>query len=122
MNKFLLVLVCFIILVMSNCTSSKKASEGDKPAPPPPLPTVTTSFGRDILPMMTASCAPCHFPGGSKKMLDTYAAVNANAGDVLSRVSLDPADVKFMPKGKKPAFTADQISKFKTWMAEGKPE
>ena len=86
--------------------------------------TPTLSFEQNILPIMTQSCTPCHFPEtGRKKVLDTYDAVKDNIVDIMARVQLPQDDPKFMPfKGKKPALTEAEINQFKEWVAQGMPK
>lgn len=99
--------------IFQYCSSSKKAAS-----------TATTSYGRDIMPMMQASCAPCHFPpDGRKEPLNTLESVKANIDHVIERVKLPKEDKKYMPfMSKKPALTADQIALLEKWKTEGMPE
>jgi hypothetical protein len=82
------------------------------------------SYERDILPIMQASCTPCHFPeSGQKKMLDTYEATKGNIAAILNRVQLPEDDIRFMPfKSKKTPLTEAEIKLFKEWAAQGMPE
>lgn len=96
------------------CGSSKKTT-GAAPA---------VSYSKDIMPMMQASCSPCHFPpDGHKEPLNTLEHVKANIDHVLERVKLPKEDKRFMPMmGKKPALTAEQITTLEKWKSDGMPE
>lgn len=95
------------------CSSSKKA-----------VVSPSLSYAKDVVPVMQASCSPCHFPPeGRKEPLNTLEAVKANIDHVLERVKLPKEDRRFMPMmSKKPALTAEQISLLEQWKAAGMPE
>jgi hypothetical protein len=103
------------MLLLQNCGSSKKAATAAK---------ATTSYAKDIVPMMKASCMPCHFPpDGRKEPLDSYDAVKKHIGEVIERVKLPQSDAKFMPyKLKKPALTEAEINMLVKWKEENMPE
>jgi len=102
------------IIVLQNCSSSKKA--GKTP--------VVVSYTKDVMPIMQASCSPCHFPpGGNKKPLNTYDAVKANFGDIMLRVKLPQSDNRFMPwKNKKPALSDSLINVLAEWQKQNMPQ
>jgi hypothetical protein len=95
------------------CNSSKKTVAAAVP-----------TFSKDVMPIMQASCTPCHFPpDGHKEPLNTLAAVKENIDHVLERVKLPKDDRRFMPMmGKKPALTPEQIILLEQWKAAGMPE
>lgn len=97
------------------CSSSKNAAA---------TPSATTSFSKDVMPMMQASCSPCHFPpDGRKEPLNTLESVKANIDHVIERVKLPKDDRRFMPMmNKKPALTTEQIALLEKWKSEGMPE
>ncbi len=100
-------------LVFQFCGSSKKATGA-----------ATTSFNRDVMPMMQASCTPCHFPpDGHKEPLNTLEAVKANIDHVIERVKLPKEDRRFMPMmSKKTPLTPEQIALLEKWKEEGMPD
>ena len=115
MKKTVLIMLGICALaVLQNCNSSKKATK--KPIP--------VSFQKDVLPIMQASCTPCHFPPeGRKKPLNTYDAVKANIDDIIARVKLPQSDNKFMPwKNKKPALTDSMINVLVEWQKQSMPQ
>jgi len=115
MKKMLIVALCFCgLVILENCGSSKKATA--KPA--------VVSFAKDVMPIMQASCTPCHFPpGGNKKPLNTYDAVKANIADVIARVKLPQGDNRFMPwKNKKPALSDSLINVLAEWQKQNMPQ
>jgi hypothetical protein len=103
----------FSLAVLQNCSSSKKLK-----APP------VVSFSKDVMPILQASCTPCHFPPeGRKEALNTYDAVKKNFADILTRVKLAPTDGKFMPwKSKKPALTDSMINVLAQWEKQSMPQ
>jgi hypothetical protein len=117
--KLSMFLMC--AMLMQFCSSSKKMATSDKAPSAPQKATATVFYQRDIMPIMQASCAPCHFPEKGKKLpLDTYAAVKQNIDAILYRVQLSPSESKFMPlDSKKPPFTPEQIQLLKQWKKEG---
>jgi hypothetical protein len=96
------------------CSSSKKAA----------APVATTSYSKDVVPMMQASCSPCHFPpDGRKEPLNTLASVTTHIAQLIERVKLPPGEKGYMPfMNKKPALTTEQIALLEKWKAEGMPE
>ncbi len=117
MKKFIFLIVCAsCLIVLQNCSPTKKAS-ASKPA-------AVVSYEKDIMPMLKASCTPCHFPpDGTKQALNTYADVKANFEEVLSRVKLPKDDPKFMPfKNKKPALSDSSIIVLVEWQKQNMPQ
>jgi hypothetical protein len=114
MKKTLTVLLCVCSLaLLQNCGSSKKATSKK----------MAVSFEKDVMPIMQASCTPCHFPpDGRKKPLNNYDAVKANIVDVIARVKL-PHDAKgFMPwQSKKPPLTDSAINVLVEWQKQNMP-
>jgi hypothetical protein len=116
MKKTLIVMAGMVSLVaFQNCSSSKKASKAK---------VATVSFEKEVLPIMQASCTPCHFPpDGKKAPLNTYDAVTMHIDDVIARVKVPATDPKFMPfKSKKPALTTDQIALLEEWKKQNMPK
>lgn len=112
-----------VVLVLSiflyTCGASKQAKDDNYA-----VIDNSISYTKDISPMITRSCTPCHFPDeGKKKFLDTYDAVKDNIEDILVRVQ-KPVDAKgYMPfKSKKPALTDEEINKVKLWAGQGFPK
>jgi len=117
MKKTVLVMLSICALtVLQNCGSSKKATAAKKP--------MVVSYEKDVLPIMQASCTPCHFPpDGRKKPLNTFDAVKANISDIIARVKLPQSDNGFMPwKGKKPALSDSMISVLVEWQKQNTPQ
>lgn len=113
MKQLLIVILCIgSVVLMQNCSSTKKAA-----AP-------NLSFDKDILPVMQASCTPCHFPpDGKKEPLNTYDAVKKNIADIITRVKLPKDNPKYMPfKSKKPALSDSVISVLEKWQAQNMPQ
>ena len=70
---FTIAILVLSMFVFQNCGSSKKATA-----------STTTSFNKDVMPIMQASCSPCHFPpDGHKEPLNTLEGVKANIDHVL---------------------------------------
>ena len=110
MKKALIVVLGMVCLVaLQNCSGGKKAAK----VPP-------VSYEKDVMPIMQASCTPCHFPpDGKKQALNNYDSVKLHIDAVLFRVKLPKEDPKFMPwKSKKPALTGDQIAILEKWQKQ----
>lgn len=118
MKKQFLIITFLSFTLLQFCTTTKKVTQQQAPA------TITTSYQKDISPIMQMHCTPCHFPEqGKKKMLDTYAATRDNFDDIITRVQLPADDIKFMPfKSKKPPLSDSLINVLKQWRREGMPE
>lgn len=110
---FMLLLLAFSLQF---CKTSQKAVTKAS------IPTVT--YTKDISPIMSRSCAPCHFPEtGKLKWLNTYEATRDNVNEILHRVQLPADDEAFMPfKHKKPALSVGEIQLLKAWMAQRMPK
>lgn len=113
MKKTLLVMLgIFSLFVFQNCSSSKKTAK----VPP-------VSYTKNVMPILQASCTPCHFPpDGKKEAFNTYDAVKGHIGDIIARVKLPKEDGKFMPfKSKKPALTETEIAVLEQWQKQNMP-
>ena len=122
MNR--IALSMYIIAVFMAACSPKVAPSTDaKSGKDKKMPTV--SYAADIVPIMSRSCSPCHYPaqGGKKEALDSYAAASKHAQDIIARVTLPQTDAKFMPYNlKKPALTAEEVALLKAWVDGGMKE
>jgi len=97
------------VLFFQFCSSGKKAAS----APPP------VTFEKDILPVVQASCAPCHITGqGKKKSLDSYAASKEYADDIIARIQKNPGERGFMPM-RNPKLSDSTIALFTGWKKDG---
>ncbi len=117
MKKILFITLGFFsIVILQNCSSSKKTGKSMKPA--------VVSFEKDIMPILQASCTPCHFPpGGKKEPLNSYDAVKNHFTDMIIRVKLPQTDNKFMPwKSKKPALSDSLIKVLEQWEKQSMPK
>lgn len=115
MKKTLIVMLGLAgLIVFQNCSSSKKASKAK---------VATVSYQKEVMPIIQASCTPCHFPpDGNKTPFNSYDAVKGHIGDMIARVKLPVTDAKFMPfKSKKPALTTDQIALLEEWQKQNMP-
>lgn len=110
---FMLLLLAFSLQF---CKTSQKAIAKAS------IPMVT--YAKDISPIISRSCSPCHFPEtGKLKWLNTYEAARDNIVEILKRVQLNANDEGFMPfKHKKPGLTDGEIKLFKDWMAQKMPK
>ncbi len=115
MKKLTTLLLCFFgILIFQNCSSSKKVNKS----------VVLVSYEKDLLPIMQASCTPCHFPpDGRKEPLNNYDAVKSHLPDIITRIKLPQTDNRFMPfKSKKPALSDSLINVFVQWQNQNMPQ
>jgi hypothetical protein len=112
--------ILFLLLFPAGCKNYN--SEDLYPA----CDTTHVTYNKDIHPIVTANCLPCHTAvnqfGGI--VLETYegAIIPAQNGLLLKAVTHypDPAIVP-MPKGGAKLPSCD-ISKFRQWIAQGVPE
>lgn len=116
-SVFALFLMAF---VFQQCKSAQNTQSEDAKKYDGPVVT----YVANISALMQKNCTPCHFPpDGQKEALNSYEATKAHAMDILERVMLPADDIKFMPfKGKKPAWTQEEITTFKNWMRQGMPQ
>jgi hypothetical protein len=113
MRKLVIVFFAMVaIMLFQHCNSSKKTTT---PA------VMAVSFEKDVLPIIQASCTPCHFPPDGRKLpFNNYDAVKNQIAEVIERVKLPQTDNKFMPfKNKKPALTDSAINVLVNWKSQG---
>lgn len=113
-------LLVFLVLAFINlqtCGSSKSATEAKDYITTGPM----VSYENDVSPILSRSCAPCHFPDAGKKLpLNTYEAAKEHVDAILARVQLPEDNWKFMPyKNKKPSLTKEEIDMVKRWAGKG---
>ena len=122
-QSFYYFILAFSILSISNCSTTKEQSsttnftEKKKKN--------TTSYTKDIKPLLDRSCMPCHAQGNKNDLnvLDTYKAVSKDIIDILQLVQLPKDEKMFMPyKVKKQPLSAKEIELIKKWVNEGTPE
>jgi hypothetical protein len=110
---FVLATIACLVLIFSNCHSSKKVTSSVPETP---------KFGYDnnVKAVITNYCTPCHIPskGGNKKALDSYDAVKTNIDDILHRIQLNPGDQGFMPF-KHAKLSDSTIAVFRQWKDNG---
>ena len=110
MKKFSLVLLLSGAFILPFCTASKKAASGN---------VRKVTYMADVQPIVTTSCAPCHFPPkGNKKPYDTYAAVKGDIDSILVRINKNPTDKGFMPM-RHPKLSDSLLHVFVQWKADG---
>jgi uncharacterized membrane protein len=120
-NKYVIILVATaMIMTLQVCKPTQTTTaDTSKIVAPENL----VSYEKDIRPLMLERCTPCHFPEtGKKKMFDTYVATKGDVNEIVTRIKLNPEDVKFMPfKSKKPALTEKEVQLFSDWLSQGMP-
>ncbi|MEB3327683.1 MAG: cytochrome c [Candidatus Sericytochromatia bacterium] len=104
------------------CAGSPTPAQG--PASAPAAGGTGVSFRVQVAPVLKASCAGCHAPGGSARPTflgadgaPVHAATAANAGRIVTSVESGR-----MPKGSTPKLTAAQVADLKAWQAAGTPD
>lgn len=118
LNRFSLVFFCTLAFFnLQTCGSSKSTTEVKDYISSGPM----VSYENDISPILSRSCAPCHFPDDGKKLpLNTYEAAKEHVDAILARVQLPEDNWKFMPyKNKKPSLTKEEIDMVKRWAGKG---
>ena len=119
----------FAALLIAGCGNQPAA-----PAPKAETPaTSEVSFAKDIQPILTQTCMPCHAGGKDAKGsydLTSYAGGTGNGSDSTPNVILGNADSSLfylrltgavppqMPKGR-PPLNADQLTAVRRWIDQG---
>jgi hypothetical protein len=117
MKRIIILSLFLTIVCLPFCTTTKKAAGDNK------MTETTVSYTTDVAPIIQERCSPCHYPGGKKKLLDTYAAVSENIDDIIHRVEL-PVDADgFMPfKSKKEPLSDSLIYVIQLWKTQQMPK
>ncbi len=93
-------------------------------------------FNRDIRPLLSGNCLVCHGPdegsrvtdlrldteAGSQEDLGGYAAIapgDAEASEIIERLTTDDADLRMPPEGKGRAFTPADVELIRRWIDQG---
>jgi hypothetical protein len=80
---------------------------------------VKVTFMTNIKPLLTASCTPCHMPGGGNpNKWDSYATTKSKINGILDRVQRESGAAGFMPVGG-PKLSAANIALLKKWVDDG---
>ncbi|MEP6750163.1 MAG: hypothetical protein ABJB86_20660 [Bacteroidota bacterium] len=109
-------LIVLMAVFFSYCHTAKKAAGA-----PPAAASVT--YEANVLPIIMASCTPCHVPskGGNKEALDNYSNSKKDIDGILHRIQLAPEERGFMPM-KHPKLSDTDIAVFKQWKDSGLAE
>jgi hypothetical protein len=120
----------FAALLIAGCGGQPAAPVAPKAETPT---TVDVSFAKDVQPIFTQTCMPCHAGGKDAKGnydMTSYAGVMSNGEDAISNVLPGNADSSTiyrrlndtvppqMPKGR-PALTAAQLATIQKWISQG---
>jgi len=107
-TKILALLVCSAFLFLNSCTEDEE-----------PDPVVKVTFVKDVKPILTTSCAPCHMAGGANpNRWDDYTVAKGKITVILDRVQRDPSATGFMPKGGTKLSDASIVT-LKKWVTDG---
>jgi hypothetical protein len=117
----------FAALLLVGCGSQPSAPKAETPT------KSDVSFAKDIQPMLTQTCMPCHAGGTAAKGsydLTCYSGTMGNGSDSIPNVIPGKADSSIlylrltgavppqMPKGR-PALDAAQLTTIKKWIDQG---
>ncbi len=107
---FLLTVIALATLVLSQCSSAKKATAV--------IPKST--YATNVSTVIMSHCTPCHVPskGGNKKPYDNFANAKTDIDEIIRRIELNPSDKGFMPF-KHPKLNDSTIMVFKKWRDDG---
>lgn len=107
---FVVSTIAISALILSNCSSSKKASSS----------AVNSTFENNVSAVIMSHCSPCHIPakGGNKKPLDNFAGVKESIDEIIRRVELNPGERGFMPM-KRAKLNDSTIAVFSQWKKDG---
>ncbi|MBS1929314.1 MAG: cytochrome c [Bacteroidetes bacterium] len=113
MKKLLIPAVLIIVMVFSNCSSSKKSASPAYSGP------VTVTYDANVLPIIQSHCAPCHTNGkGMRAALNEYDVAKGRIDNIIHRISLQQGQMGFMPK-KHDRLPDSLIQVFVDWKAQG---
>ncbi len=76
------------------------------------------NFDMDILPVVEASCKPCHVDGGANTNYTVYDNSKTNVDFIIDRIKRDEGTQGFMPLGGT-KLEADKIALIEKWKADG---
>ncbi len=112
-----MLLVISAILFGAVSCSSTPARQNIEPQPIDP--NAPATFERNIKPLITTKCAPCHTQGGDRNnKWDNYNNFKTQITGVMGRVRKEPNDPLFMPKnGIK--LTKEEIGLLNKWIDDG---
>ncbi|MGE0569272.1 MAG: hypothetical protein AB7O73_15140 [Bacteroidia bacterium] len=101
-----------ILLIFAFCKTKKNVAKIEQSL---------VTYTKDISPILSERCTPCHFPEtGKKKLLNTYDAAKDNIDQIIEMVQLPKDDKNFMPfKSKKEPLNDSLINVLKTWKSQG---
>src|ERR1700722_14864595 len=90
----------------------------------PPLFAQSVEFSRDIRPILSERCFPCHGPDASHRQaglrFDLEGGAKAVGGEILRRIaSDDPLERMPPPTSGKPRLTARQVELLAAWIRQG---
>ena len=120
----------FAALLIVGCGSQPAAPVATKIETPA---TTDASFAKDIQPMLTQTCMPCHAGGKDAKAgydLTCYSGTMGNGSDSIPNVIPGKTDSSLfylrltgavppqMPKGR-PPLNADQLTAVRRWIDQG---
>jgi hypothetical protein len=107
---YAVVLATTVVLLPFACKTQKPATPGVDCS------TVSATYSKDIAPIISANCMPCHKAGSLKGDFSFYAGlkVAADNGQLEKRVLI----VKDMPKGKGP-LPEEERKKIRCWLDGG---
>lgn len=83
--------------------------------------TPKLSFAKDIVPIISNKCTPCHVNGGDNTNYSSYLAAKNNAEGIKNRVNRAQGSVGFMPNGRT-KLSASELDKISQWITDGKLE
>jgi hypothetical protein len=80
---------------------------------------IKVTFMTNIKPLLTASCTPCHMPGGTNpNKFDNYATTKTKIAVIIDRVERETTAAGFMPRGGS-KLSAENIALLKKWVSDG---
>ncbi len=86
-----------------------------------PVPAVTAkvTYDKDIKPLLTTSCTPCHVAGGSQpNHWDVYATTKSNINAIIDRTGRAQGSGGFMPNGGT-KLSASDLALLSQWVTDG---
>ncbi len=111
--KLLALMACSAIMFFSACSKDED---------PEIVSGTKVTYTKDIKPLLTSSCSPCHVTGGNHPAKwDDYSVTKSKISSIIDRVGRDASASGFMPQGGAKLSSAS-IAILNKWVTDGLTE
>lgn len=110
-RKLVALRACSAILFFGACSKDEVPDEV--------VPATKVTYAKDVKPVLTSSCSPCHVAGGTHPYkFDDYSVARSKISSIIDRVSRDASAPGFMPQGGS-KLSASSIAMLNKWVTDG---